>query len=121
MELEQAKTNFLFHIMSEATLKGSGEEANLAARRMNTDIKDSLMVVCDSTGEPLVKGGLYEFRDEVVSILDERYGCGNIADTYYHVSYMKPGNIQSSVCIEQNGGSIYGGWTYRSNFKPYQK
>lgn len=112
------KDDFLFHILSKATLTGEGEkEATDVSRRLNPDIPKGGMTVWDSDGDPLIAGGVYTLNGDLVTIQSERFGCGNIADTYYRVNYLTVDHKERVEIVDQNGGSLFDGWTYKSKFK----
>ena len=119
--------NFLFHHFADATLndnmvgRNKHEEISRTARAFNQDIPKGGMTVWDKHGKPLVAGGEYMLYGKKVTVKREQFGCGNIADTYYHVYFTHSDGKNDSECIEQNGGSLFGGWTYTSKFEPIAK
>jgi hypothetical protein len=79
----------------------------------------SSMQVLDTNKNPLVIDGIYTYNGERVQVISERYGQGNMMDTYYHVTFRKENFQTSSVCVD---GQYPNGWkagaVYVSPFIP---
>jgi hypothetical protein len=50
-------------------------------------LKTNECPVLDASGNPLIKGGLYQFGDKTLKVRKWEFGAGNMLDKYYRVFY----------------------------------
>lgn len=112
----------LTHDAMRNDLRGEKMESiGKLTRGLNDEIQQGGMTVLDSTGQPLIKTGMYKLNGETVSIIREKYGAGNPMDTFYWVYFRRSNNKEDLLCVEQNGGGFRSGYTYTSRFEPITK
>ena len=76
----------------------------------------------DSTGTPLIGGGLYHLRGEKVRVLREQHGAGNILDRYVRVFYIGAELKEKFECTDARyPEGIFGPAKYLTSFEPIAK
>ena len=85
-------------------------------------MKDSkTLPVLDANGDALIVNERYTLKGKTVLIKSAHFGCGNIADTYYHVYFLQGEDMEERrICIEGKG-SPFTGFTYQGDFTPITK
>lgn len=73
----------------------------------------------DSTGQPLVAGGVYLLDGKRVKVLREEFGAGNALDTYYRVFYLDSEFSERFVVADvRYVGGVFGQRVYRTRLEP---
>ena len=115
--------NDLFRIAAMATKSEADHEWAHTIIQAGTGkagiMKDQkTLPVLDTNGDPLIIGHRYNFNGKTILVKSAHFGCGNIADTYYHVYYLYGEDLKDSrTCIEGKGDP-FAGFTYKGDFTP---
>lgn len=82
-----------------------------------------LLNVTDTQGNPLIIGKKYKFpykgdKLKTVLVTGEIFGAGNIACTYYRVTFYVGENMEEGFTVIDGKGSPFSGFCYPSRFQP---
>lgn len=91
-EIDDQELGAILEVQNGHPILKDGSKNSLNA----TTITETL----DAEGNVLIAGENYLFRNEKVKILREKFGCGNIMDTYYRVFYLNENLEEEFTVIE---------------------